>query len=189
MFDFSSFNLGGALKALTPRITIGFACAAAILLYLHETNRVTVSTAVFVSALVVFLLCGCLAVTSLVAAAWSATKGLREGVARSFSTRREKRRIESELSFLAPGERTILSHLLANNQRVFEVLPDGEEAATLITKGLVVYPKRRPLAFHRDIVVEIPPHVWEVLVRHKNEFPHQNQESVADPWRTHWMAR
>ena len=66
MFDFSSFNPVVVLKALTPRITIAVACAAGILLYLHETNRVPLSPAVFVSTLVIAVLFGCLAVTSVV---------------------------------------------------------------------------------------------------------------------------
>jgi hypothetical protein len=189
MFDFSSLNLGAALKALTPRVTVPFAGAAWILLYVHTKNLMALPPAVVVTALVIGVLCSCLALSSLVAALWGLTAGARRRVVQMFLRYRDKKRIETELGFLTPKEREIISYLLAKNQKMFEVLPDGEEAATLIAKGFVVYSVRRPLALHRDVAVEIPAHVWAVLVKHREKFPYEVRGSVAHPWRTPWMAR
>lgn len=105
------------------------------------------------------------------------------------AARRDKRRIQKELNYLTPKERAIIAYLLAKKQKVFEVLPDGEEAATLIAKGFVVVAKRRPPAVHRDIIVEVPEHVWEVLLKNRAKFPYEGREPERAPWRTPWMAR
>ena len=191
MLDFKSFiqNLGAILNALTPKITVPFASAAWILLYVHTRGRFPLPPSVVVAALIVGVLCTCLALTSLAASLWTATRSLRDDCSRMLFRRRDKKRIEAELEFLTPDERGILAYLLAKQQKMFEVLPDGEKAATLISKGFVMYAARQPLALHRDICVVVPDHVWEVLVKHRAKFPYQAPNPEIHPWRTHWMAR
>ena len=46
----------------------------------------------------------------------------------------------------------------------------------------MVYSRRRPLTIHRDVVVEIPAHIWDVLILHRGEFPYKNRDSVGHPW-------
>jgi hypothetical protein len=191
MLDFKSFteNLSATLNALTPRITVPFAATAWILLYVHAREWFTFPPTVVVAALIVGVLCICLALTSLAASLWTATQSLRNASSRMVFRYCEKRRIETELEFLTSDERSILGYLLGKNQKMFEVLPDGEEAASLSAKGFVVYPKRRPLGLHRDVCVAVPDHVWEVLVEHQAQFPCQAPSPERQPWRTHWMAR
>jgi len=191
MFDFKSFteNLGATLNSLTPKITLAFAAAAWIVFYIHTHGIMALPSSVVVCALVVGVLCTCLGVGGLLACAWSAGLGLRKRIASNFYQYHDKKRIEAELEFLTSEEREILAHLLAKKQRMIEVLPDGEKAATLIAKGFLVYPSRRPLAVHRDVLVEVPVHVWHVLIKHQSSFPYDAPERQAHPWRTHWMAR
>jgi hypothetical protein len=191
MLDFKSFteNLGTTLNALTPRITAPFAVTGWILLYVHARGWFVLSPSVVVVALIVGVLCTCLVSTSLAASLWAATRSLRDDCSRMVFRYRDKKRIEAELEYVIPNERGILGYLLAKNQKMFEVLPDGEEAATLIAKGFVVYPERQPPAVHRDICVVVPDHVWEVLVKHRAQFPCKALDSETQPWRTHWMAR
>jgi hypothetical protein len=144
---------------------------------------------VVVVAIVVGILCTCLALTSLGASLWTATRSWRYALSRLVFLHRDKKRIEAELVFLTPYEPSILGYLLGKKQKMFEVLPDGEEAATLISKGFVVYRKRQPLALHRDVCVAIPDHVWQVLVKYQPQFPCQIPSPETQPWRTHWMAR
>jgi len=151
MLDFKSFteNLGTTLNALTPRITAPFAVTGWILLYVHARGWFVLSPSVVVVALIVGVLCTCLVLTSLAASLWAATRSLRDDCSRMVFRYRDKKRIEAELEYVIPNERGILGYLLAKNQKMFEVLPDGEEAATLIAKGFVVYPERQPPAVHR----------------------------------------
>jgi len=191
MFDFKSFteNLGTTLKALTPRITVPFAATGGILLYIHARDLMFLPAGVVVSALVVAVLCTCLALASLLARIWNATAGLRQHLAETFHHYRDRKRIQTELEYLIPKEREIIAYLLAKQQRLFEVLPDGEQAATLIAKGFVVPTTRKPPAVLRDITVEVPAHVWEVLVMNRSKFPYEVTNPEAHPWRTNWMAR
>jgi hypothetical protein len=78
MLDFKSFteNLGTTLNALTPRITVPFAVAAWILLYIQTRGFMLLPTGVVVSVLMVAVLCTCLSLTSLVVHLWNATRSL-----------------------------------------------------------------------------------------------------------------
>jgi len=191
MFDFKSFteNLGTTLNALRPRITAPFAAAAWILLYIQTRGLMSLPAGVVVAALIGGVLCTCLALTSLLAYLWNTTKGLRQHFVEMFHHYRDKKRIQTELDYLTVEERVIIAYLLAKQQRVCEVLPDGEQAATLIAKGFVVWTVRKPPAIHRDITVEVPAHVWDVLVRNSARFPYEPPKPETHPWRTPWMAR
>jgi hypothetical protein len=183
-------SLGTTLNALKPRIAFSFAVAAWILLYVNARGLAFLPTVVVVSAVIVAILCTCLTLTNLLAYIWSITTGLRKHFAEMFHHYRDKKRIQMELDYLTLKERKIIAYLLAKEQRLFEVLPDGEEAKTLIAKGIVVWTVRKPPAIHRDITVEVPAHVWDVLVKNRAKFPYEApQKPEANPWRTHWAAR
>jgi hypothetical protein len=176
---------------LNWKVTASVALAAIILLSLNARHSLPVALepAFIVGIVCAGVLCACLAILSALSSLWTATAG---PLARLVARKRDKKRIEAEIGFLTPKERSIISFLLANNQKMFEVLPDGEEAITLIAKGFVVHPVRHPMAFHRDIAVEIPDHVWDVLTKHKDRFPYEppkHGEPDIVPWRTNWMAR
>jgi hypothetical protein len=37
---------------------------------------------------------------------------------------------------------------------------------------------------------EVPMHIWEVLVKHKDKFlPYRPERGGGHPWRVHWMER
>ena len=118
MLDFKSFteNLSATLKALTPKITVAFAGAAGILLYIHMRGWMLLPPVVIVSALVVGVLCACLAFTSLLASFWTATRDMRQQIARMLFRQRDKKRIDAELEFLTPQEREIIAYLLATQR-------------------------------------------------------------------------
>lgn len=179
---------------LNPRITAAFAATAGILLYLNSRRLLPVALepGFLLAAVIVCILCGCLTGINIASSLWASSKGSRNALLGVIEGYWDKRRIEREIPFLTSKERGILAYLLAKNQNMFEVLPDGEQAITLISKGFVVHPARRPMALYRDIAVEIPNHVWEVLVKHRSEFPYEAPkpgETEMHPWRTHWMAR
>jgi hypothetical protein len=47
-------------------------------------------------------------------------------------------------------------------------------------------------ASSEDVPMAVPEHVWDMLVRHKNEFPYKpppKGEVETHPWRVHWMIR
>jgi hypothetical protein len=73
---------------------------------------------------------------------WTVTEPLRVDGTRAFRFRWERRRIESELQYLQAKERQIIGYLLAKKQKMIEVQPDGEDAATLIAKGFLVQPRQ-----------------------------------------------
>jgi hypothetical protein len=179
---------------LNARITAAFAATAAIVLYLNSRHLLPIALepGPLLGVLVVGILCGCLACINIMAWVWKVTESARGGLVRLIQRHREKKRIEREIPFLTPNERVIIAYLLAKKQKMFEVLPDGEEAITLISKGFVVHPARRPMALHRDIAVEVPDHVWEVLTKYQDEFryePPKDGKVEVQPWRTYWMAR
>jgi len=179
---------------LNPRITAAFAATAGILLYLNfrQLLPIALEPGFIFAALVICILCTCLTVINVASSFWTASQGAREASYRLIERYREKRRFEREMAFLTPQERNIFAYLLAKKQKMFEVQPDGEQAMTLLSKGFVVHSVHRPLAVHRDITVEVPEHLWKVLIKHQNDFsyePPKRGETEVHPWRTHWMAR
>jgi hypothetical protein len=179
---------------LHPRITAAVAITAGVVLYLNVRHLLPVALepGVLLVVLVVGILCGCVACVNIASSLWRGSKGLRHAFTRRIERHRDKKRIEGQIPLLSPKERRIIGYLLAKQQKMFEVLPDGEEAATLIAKGFVVHAPRQAMAIHRDIPVEVPDHVWEVLLKHQSEFSFEAPkagEMEVHPWRTHWMAR
>lgn len=185
-------NIGAILHALTPKVTFSFATAAWILLFVHTKGWFLLPPVVMTSAFVVGIVCSCLVGTNFITSLWTITENQRKDLLRTLHLRRDQKRVEQEIDFLTPSEKNILAYLLIHNQKMIEVLPDGEEAATLISKGFLVPPVRHPPAIHRDIQVAIPDHVWNVLTRYKEKFsyrPVRDQNVEVHPWRTHWMVR
>ncbi len=94
---------------------------------------------------------------------------------------------------MSDKERQIIGYLLKYRRKTFDSADDGGYAAPLIARGIVVVAgvggqridlERVPMA--------VPDHVWEVLEKHADEFPHRpdmNGKTEMQPWRVPWMVR
>jgi hypothetical protein len=110
--------------------------------------------------------------------------------AKRWAIRREKQRVEKEIPSMSKKEREIIGFLLANNEKMFDYTIDGGAANTLISKRIVVcamLPGQSALAY--GVTFKIPDHVWDVLVKHKAEFPNTWKAGEPFPYAISWMAR
>jgi hypothetical protein len=102
----------------------------------------------------------------------------------------EGEKVEEYIPFMTPKDKQIIGHLLHHNQRMFECEPDGGYARLLLSRGIVrIAARPGQQCDHFHVPFEIPLHIWEVLVRHKEAFPYQPGRNGSDPWRVDWMAR
>jgi len=98
--------------------------------------------------------------------------------------------IEDDLSELTQQEREILAYLLHHNQRMFECPWDGGNARLLIARGIVRNAQRKDqLVDYRNVPMEIPRPVWNLLLKHRAKFPYTPSKDGGQPWRVHWMAK
>ncbi|MFZ0852614.1 MAG: hypothetical protein WAO08_25845 [Hyphomicrobiaceae bacterium] len=114
-------------------------------------------------------------------------------VRRWFLRRKAKREVADYIPFMSDKERQIIGYLLKYRRKTFDSADDGGYAAPLIARGIVVVAgvggqridlERVPMA--------VPDHVWEVLEKHADEFPHRpdmNGKTEMQPWRVPWMVR
>ena len=90
-------------------------------------------------------------------------------------------------------EREIIAYLLAKNQKTFTAASDGGHARTLLSRGIVIILARDgQLLDPENVPMTIPDHLWDVLQKHKDEFPYKppdGGETEGAPWRVHWMER
>jgi hypothetical protein len=88
-------------------------------------------------------------------------------------------------------EREIIAYLLAKNQKTFTAASDGGHARTLLSRGIVIILARDgQLLDPENVPMTIPDHLWDVLQKHKDEFPYKPpDETDGAPWRVHWMER
>jgi hypothetical protein len=90
-------------------------------------------------------------------------------------------------------DKEIIAYLLAKNQKAFTAAADGGYAITLMGEGIVKVTLRPGQPYHADDVpMRIPDHVWDVLVRHNDQFPYsprKDGKTEPYPWRVHWMLR
>jgi hypothetical protein len=109
--------------------------------------------------------------------------------------RQEKKAVSDYIPHMTPKEKEIIGYLLANNQKTLEADQDGGYANTLISRRIIVLYGQKGQMFrgtHTPMIV--PDHVWEVLVKHKSDFPYATPKLTPGaveppPWRIPWMAR
>lgn len=139
-----------------------------------------------------FLVCGFLALSALVAAL-NKSVGIQEWVLYRFEKKRAQNEIRDYIPHMTPKERQIVGYLLAKNQKVLEVDQDGGYANTLISRHVIIrYARPGRMARGTHVPMVVPDHIWQVLIRHKSEFPHQAAKPgqlEPEPWRIPWMAR
>jgi len=108
------------------------------------------------------------------------------------NVRRARRDLAGYIPHMTPKEREILAYLLARNQKTFTAESDGGHAATLLSRGIVTLLVRPGQHVDAERVpMGIPDSLWEVLVRHRDDFPCTvaKGEAVRHPWRVHWQER
>jgi hypothetical protein len=102
----------------------------------------------------------------------------------------EIEKVEEYIPYMTPKDKQIIAYLLHHNQRMFECEPDGGHARLLLSRGIVRIAARHGQEvdyFH--VPFEVPLHIWQVLMKHKDKFPYQPEKEGGHPWRVHWMSR
>jgi hypothetical protein len=116
--------------------------------------------------------------------------GLRGVLAHRWTIRRERRQVAKDIPTMTAKEREIIGFLLANNQKMFPYTADGGYANTLISKRIVVcalLPRQSTSTF--GVPFKVPDHIWDVLVKHKAEFPNTWKNGEPLPWAVSWLVR
>jgi len=99
-------------------------------------------------------------------------------------------KVEEYIPFFTPKDKQIIGHLLHHNQRMFECEPDAGHARLLLSQGIVrVAARPGQQCDYFNVPFEVPAHIWEVLVKYKDQFPYKPDRKGGDPWRVHWMER
>jgi len=143
-------------------------------------------------AVIALVVCGCLSIASIGSAIMKAPNGPTRKLARMWAIRRAKRQVARLIPQMTSTEKDIVSYLLAKNQTMFTNTADGGYANTLISKGVIVCALLPGQAYTDfEVPFKVPAHVWEVLMKHKAEFPYELKAEAkqSHPWRVHWMSR
>jgi hypothetical protein len=172
--------------------TAAVAFAGVALLYLNAKKRLPVALDSWVveAVEVAVLVCGFLAVFSVGPHVAKKFKGLWGWFGHRLAIRRAKRQVEKDIATMSPKEREIIGYLLAINEKMFDYSYDGGAANTLIAKRIVVcalLPGQSTNAF--GVPFKIPDYAWEVLLKHKAEFPNTWKKGKPFPYAISWMAR
>ena len=102
----------------------------------------------------------------------------------------EVEKVEEYIPFMPPKDKKIIAYLLHHNQRMFECDADGGHARLLLARGIVRIAARvGQHVTYSSVPFEIPSHIWEVLVKHRDKFPYEPDRDSGHPWRVHWMER
>jgi hypothetical protein len=168
--------------------------ASALILYLNATKRFSIplDSWVIQTAEVSLLVFGCLSLASIGSSIVKASSGPRAKLARVWAIRKAKHQVERDITSMTAKEREIIGYLLAQNQKMFETTGEGGHANTLISKRLVVCALLPGQSYSTyGVPFKIPEHVWDVLLKHKAEFPppEKTEKPQPYPWAIHWMER
>lgn len=140
----------------------------------------------------IMLLCGCLACASFLSAFFRFFP-VQKWLVHWFNIYRAKRELRNYIQYMTPIEREIIAYLLAKNQKTFSAESDGGYAATLLSRGIVtIIAKRGQHLDVSDVPMTIPDHFWDVLQKHKSNFPYTppaRGKTETHPWRVPWQLR
>lgn len=177
--------------------TIMLAAAAGLLLFLSNKKYLPpLSDTVISATWIVMFICGALAAASIGAG----LQGLAGHLWKRWQVRRARKAAEKQfrdyIPFLTDRERQILGYLLAKNQKTFVGDEDGGYAATLIARRFIQYIGVRGQTYDLDkCPLAVPDYIWNVMVEHKDQFPHTpvlsegRSGSEVQPWRIPWTVR
>jgi hypothetical protein len=174
--------------------TTALTAAAALILYLNATKRFAtpLDSWVIQTAEVSILVFGCLSLASIGSTIVKASSGPRAWLARQWAIRKAQQQVKKEIPSMTAKEREIIGYLLAENQKMFETTGEGGYANTLISKRIVVCALLPGQSYRNyGVPFKIPGYVWDVLLKHKTEFPppEKTEKPQPYPWAIHWMAR
>jgi hypothetical protein len=180
--------------------TSGWQCAAAtvasgLLLFANERQWLPVPLPDWaaLAAEVALLVFGCLAVASLGLEIVRSSKPAIDHFNRWRWTRKAKRQAEAYLPHLRERDRAIIAYLLEKNETGFTTELDGGHAAGLIAHGFIVRTiKPGQVVREPRVPFTVPVEIWEILQKHKAQFPYKPQYSdgaEVRPWLVHWMER
>jgi len=176
--------------------TTAVTAAAALTLYLNATKRfpTPLDSWVIQTAEVSLLVFGCLSLASIGSSIVKASSGPRASLTRRWAIRKAQHQVEKDIPSMTTKEREIIGYLLTKNQKMFDYTADGGDANTLISKRIVVCAMLPGQSYtNYGVTFKIPEHVWDVLVKHKAEFPYTlpkpGEKPEPYPWAIHWMAR
>ncbi len=99
----------------------------------------------------------------------------------------QRKDAERYIPYMTEKEKIIIGYLLRYNQKTFTAAINGGHAATLISRGIIVTQMvGGQQASQMDVPMGTTDHIWEVLERHRNLFPHKpemNRGTEVHPWR------
>jgi hypothetical protein len=171
---------------------VAFACAG--FLYAAHREWIPPLDAWMVHAAVIgLLLGGGLALVAL-ASTFNKLFSIRNYVLWLVEKHLQRKRTREYIPHMTETEQNVIGYLLKHNQKAFTGAFDGGYAVTLISRGIVVRAMRYDQqASENDVPYEIPDHVWEVLIAHKDKITYKPDYArggvETHPWRVHWMAR
>jgi hypothetical protein len=146
-------------------------------------------------AAIAALICSFLAFASVVSATLRLF-AIQTWVVHLINRHRAKRAVRNYIPHMTDHEKQIIGYLLAKNQKMFSAESDGGYAAPLLSRGIVIVAARPGQHVSMsDVPMAIPDHVWDVLVKHKDQFPYKpptprrRDDVEPHPWRVPWMAR
>jgi hypothetical protein len=94
----------------------------------------------------------------------------------------EVEKVEEYIPFMTPKDKKIIAYLLHHNQRMFECDADGGHAALLLSRGIVRIAARPGQHMrYSSVPFEVPSHIWEVLVKHRDKFPYKPDPDGGHP--------
>jgi hypothetical protein len=86
--------------------------------------------------------------------------------------------------------KNIIGYLLAITEKMFEYTSDGGAANTLISKRIIVCALLPgECAADYEVPFKVPDPVWDVLVKHKADFPSTWKTGDPFPYAISWMSR
>jgi hypothetical protein len=169
------------------------ACATGVFLVLQHLGWFGILPDwVFPTVTFAFLSFAFLALAALIKAI-DQSSGVREWLLYLVEKRRAQKQVRDYIPCMTTKEREIIGYLLSKNQKMFTADEDGGYAATLMSRRIIVIAALRGQMIRGSRVpMAIPDHVWEVLAKHRDQFPYKpppRGQVEPEPWRINWMVR
>ena len=176
--------------------TTALTAAAALTLYLNAKKLLPtpLDSWVIQTAEVSLIVFGFLSLFSIGPHITKTANVIASMLAQRLMIRHAQGQVAKDIPSMTTKEREIIGYLLAKNQKMFDYTADGGDANTLISRRIVVCAMLPGQSYtNYGVTFKIPEHVWDVLIKHKAEFPYTlpkpGEKTEPYPWAIHWMAR